>query len=31
MFAENTNLFFSSINLDDLFSETNRELNEISL
>ena len=31
MFAENINLFFSSINLDDLFSETNRELNEISL
>ena len=31
MFADDTNLFLSGINLDDLFSDMNWELNKISL
>ena len=31
MFADDTNLFISSINVDDLFSDMNCELNKISL
>ena len=31
MFADDTNLFLSGINVDDLFSDMNCELNEISL
>ena len=31
MFADDTNLFLSVINVDDLFSEMNCELNKISL
>ena len=31
MFADDTNLFLSGINVDDLFSDMNCELNKISL
>ena len=31
MFSDDTNLFLSDINVDDLFSDMNCELNEISL
>ena len=31
MFADDTNLFLSDINVDDLFSDMNCELNKISL
>ena len=31
MFADDTNLFLSDTNVDDLFSDINCELNEISL
>ena len=31
MFADDNSLFISDINLDDLFYDMNRELNEISL
>ena len=31
IFADNTNLFLSGINVDDLFSDMNCELNKISL
>ena len=31
MFADDTNLFISGINVDDLFSDMNCELNKISL
>ena len=31
MFADDTNLFNSGINVDELFSDMNCELNEISL
>ena len=31
MFADNTNLFFAGINIDDLFSNMNCERNKISL
>ena len=31
MFADDTNLFYSRINVDDLFSDMNMELNKVSL